>query len=76
MSGSEARSEVTIKVRANGPLKVTGPIRLVDHEGRAFELDGDDVVLCRCGRSADKPFCDGSHRHPVFDGACARRAVT
>lgn len=65
-------NEVTIKVRADGPLKVTGPVTLVDHEGRRFEVEGDDLVLCRCGRSADKPFCDGSHRRTGFDGTCAR----
>lgn len=64
--------EVTIRVRRDGPLKVTGPVRLVDHEGRVIEADADDLVLCRCGRSADKPFCDGSHRGG-FDGTCARR---
>ena len=64
--------QVTIKVRANGPLKVTGPVTLVDHEGRPFEIRGDDLVLCRCGHSADKPFCDGAHRGG-FDGTCARQ---
>ncbi len=64
--------QVTIKVRANGPLKVTGPVTLVDHEGCPFEVEGDDLVLCRCGRSAAKPFCDGSHREG-FDGTCARQ---
>ncbi len=72
MSDGEVAPEVTIQVRANGPLKVSGPVRLVDHEGRAFEIDGDDMVLCRCGRSADKPFCDGSHRGAGFDGTCGR----
>lgn len=67
-----ANEPVTIKVRANGPLKVTGPVQLVDHEGRPFEVDGDDLVLCRCGLSADKPFCDKSHR-AGFDGTCARQ---
>ena len=62
---------VTIKVRANGPLKVTGPVQLVDHQGRPFQFDGD-LVLCRCGLSADKPFCDKSHR-TGFDGTCARQ---
>jgi CDGSH-type Zn-finger protein len=66
-------SEVTIKVRADGPLKVTGPVTLIDHEGRRFEVKGDDLILCRCGRSADKPFCDGSHRRDGFDGTCARQ---
>lgn len=61
---------VTIKVRENGPLKVTGPIRLTDHNGRVIDCDGDSVALCRCGDSATKPFCDGSHRG-TFDGTIA-----
>jgi CDGSH iron-sulfur domain-containing protein 3 len=58
---------VTIKVRRNGPYKITGPVVVVDHEGRpipttdAEESDGT-IVLCRCGASSTKPFCDSSHR--------------
>ncbi len=70
MSAGDVAPAVTIKVRRDGPLKVTGPVRLVDHQGQAIETGGDDVVLCRCGRSGDKPFCDGSHRHG-FDGGSA-----
>jgi CDGSH-type Zn-finger protein len=55
-------TEVTIKVRRDGPLLVTGPFTLVDGDGTEIPVDGGDVVLCRCGRSADKPFCDRSHR--------------
>lgn len=56
-------TEVTIVVRENGPLKVTGPITLLDAEGREFQLPpGSAVALCRCGNSANKPFCDASHR--------------
>jgi CDGSH iron-sulfur domain-containing protein 3 len=59
---------VTIKVRENGPYRVTGPFRLIDADGNAYELPaGETVALCRCGRSATKPFCDKSHREPVFD---------
>jgi CDGSH-type Zn-finger protein len=59
--------EVEIKVRANGPYKVTGPVRIVDAEGREFELPpGDSIVLCRCGHSTTKPFCDKSHRRVGF----------
>ena len=55
--------EVEIKVRDNGPYKVTGPVRIVDAEGRAWEVAGDrPVALCRCGRSRTKPFCDASHK--------------
>jgi CDGSH iron-sulfur domain-containing protein 3 len=49
-----------IKVMDDGPLAVTG-ITLLDGEGRAMETK-DQVYLCRCGLSKNKPFCDGSHK--------------
>jgi CDGSH-type Zn-finger protein len=56
-------AEVTIDVRENGPLKLTGPVTILDAQGRAFELPpGNAVVLCRCGHSSNKPFCDATHR--------------
>jgi len=59
--------EVVIQVRTNGPYKITGPVQIVDHEGREFALPpGDGIVLCRCGQSANKPFCDASHRRVGF----------
>ena len=65
--------EVTIKVRANGPYRVDGPVRVIDDDGREFVIrEGEGVVLCRCGHSATKPFCDKSHRRMGFvadDGA-------
>jgi CDGSH iron-sulfur domain-containing protein 3 len=64
---------VEIKVRDNGPYKVTGPIRLIDADGNEFELpdDGKPIVLCRCGGSETKPFCDSAHKRNGFD-ACDR----
>ena len=63
---------VEIKVRDNGPYKVTGPVRLVDVEGAAWVLPaGESIVLCRCGRSESKPFCDASHKTSGFD-SCER----
>jgi CDGSH-type Zn-finger protein len=60
-------SEVTIKARANGPYKVEGPVRVIDAQGNEFVLPpGDAIVLCRCGHSATKPFCDKSHRRVGF----------
>ena len=59
--------EVTIKARANGPYRVEGPVRVVDAQGHEFVLPpGDAIVLCRCGHSATKPFCDKSHRRVGF----------
>ena len=60
-------TEVTIKVRANGPYKVEGPVRVIDAEGNEFVLpEGSAIVLCRCGHSATKPFCDASHKRVGF----------
>lgn len=60
-------SEVTIQVRANGSLKVTGPVTLLDAEGLEFELpQGSAIALCRCGHSKNKPFCDKSHADAGF----------
>ena len=61
-------SDVTIKVLRNGPFRLEGEnIQLVDPEGNAYGLGGRTVVsLCRCGMSANRPFCDGSHNHHGF----------
>jgi CDGSH-type Zn-finger protein len=61
-------TEVTIKVRHSGPYLVTGPVTLTDADGAVYELpEGENVALCRCGRSRTKPFCDKSHRAVGFD---------
>ncbi len=66
--------EVEIKVRADGPYKVTGPIRLIDADGEPFPTADGPIVLCRCGHSRTKPYCDASHKDAGF---CAReRAAT
>jgi CDGSH iron-sulfur domain-containing protein 3 len=64
---------VEIKVRDHGPYKVTGPVRIIDPDGGVFEVEpGRPVVLCRCGLSRTKPFCDASHK-TGFE-SCARAA--
>ena len=45
----------------DGPYEVTGPLELVDADGEPVQPPAEQVYLCRCGRSATKPFCDGSH---------------
>lgn len=52
-----------ITVNRNGSLKVEGDFEIVDMEGNNYGLQGRTVLsLCRCGRSGNKPFCDGSHK--------------
>jgi CDGSH iron-sulfur domain-containing protein 3 len=63
----DAVPTVEIKVRDDGPYKVTGPVRLVDADGNEFELaEGKAIALCRCGASETKPFCDRAHRECGF----------
>ncbi len=63
-------SEVIVKLRENGPIVIKGPITLIDYQGNEFDLTNDkgNVALCRCGQSANRPFCDGSHK---TNGFCA-----
>lgn len=44
----------------SGPIWVRGGIQVISAEGAAYETR-NRVTLCRCGRSSNKPFCDGSH---------------
>ena len=67
--------KVVIKVRHNGPYKVTGPVTVIDADGSEYDLGemGESIVLCRCGGSTTKPFCDGTHSKIGFQAA--ERAV-
>ncbi|MEE8441560.1 MAG: glutamate synthase-related protein, partial [Spirochaetia bacterium] len=55
---------VSVELLKNGPIEVSGPVRLVDEEGSTPQTD--HYALCRCGGSRNKPFCDGSHWHNGF----------
>jgi CDGSH-type Zn-finger protein len=67
---------VKITVRPNGSLRVEGPITLVDADGRAWDVSGKPIVsLCRCGASANRPFCDGSHKAIGFQCAATPPAT-
>ena len=58
-------SAVRINVKAAGPLAVVGPVDVVGPDGTVLE-SADRVFLCRCGGSATKPFCDGTHKRVGF----------
>ena len=56
-----------ITVSHNGPYRVEGDFEICDPEGKVFGLAGRTrVSLCRCGHSANKPFCDGTHKTVGF----------
>ena len=57
-----------LTVMNNGSLRIEGDFELVYQEGRAFGLAGRTrISLCRCGRSANKPFCDSTHKTCGFE---------
>jgi len=56
-------TKTKLTINSNGSVKVEGDFEIVDLRGNAYGLQGRTIVsLCRCGRSANKPFCDGSHK--------------
>ncbi len=62
-------ADVTITVRENGSYRIDGPVALVDADGNEFaQPEGKPLALCRCGHSANKPYCDGTHRKVGFQG--------
>ncbi len=64
-------SEVTIRLRDDGPIVVEGPVKVIDAAGNVFTSDSPKpaLALCRCGHSTKKPFCDGSHKAAGFQAA-------
>jgi len=63
--------DVTIIPSENGPYIVSGSVRLMAPDGRVIE-HGEQMALCRCGQSSNKPFCDGTHATIDFDGTLAK----
>lgn len=61
-----------ITVINNGPIRVEGDdIELLDAQGNRYGLAGRKrISLCRCGKSGNKPFCDGQHGVTGFESLC------
>jgi len=62
---SGAGGALTIKPIKDGPLMFDGNLTIRNSSGRDA-WHGDRVALCRCGESANKPFCDGAHKRAGF----------
>ncbi|WP_323768463.1 CDGSH iron-sulfur domain-containing protein [Marinovum sp.] len=62
---AEAPGPLQVTCRENGPLVLIGPAEVTTGTGRRVKQAGK-LVLCRCGQSGNKPFCDGSHKAAEF----------
>lgn len=70
--------KIKLTVAKNGPLRVQGAAAMIEN-GELQLLDSDGVPIapanpnafsiCRCGASAKKPFCDGTHSKIGFEQA-------
>lgn len=83
MSEAHKEDEIYIKIQENGPYLVYGKPVLKQEfitqneegssweykDGKTFSMEGDEpIALCRCGRSKNAPFCDGTHETCGFRG--------
>ncbi len=60
VSIKEVSTEAKVEVMPNGPLMVYGNV-IVKHTDGKDENKSKVTAFCRCGNSANKPYCDGSH---------------
>ena len=60
-------ADITVTCKPNGPYRVNGPFQILDPKGNTISIEeGRTVSLCRCGGSANKPFCDATHARIGF----------
>lgn len=64
---SGSGGKLTVSLMPDGPLILAGNLTIFAGSGRKA-WQGNNVALCRCGASANKPFCDGSHSAAGFKG--------
>src|SRR5205814_216228 len=77
----KASEQMSVAITPNGPYRVQGSIPLTrqiiepNKQGESWNWREEEhfeakevYLLCRCGGSANKPFCDGTHRKNGFDG--------
>lgn len=66
-NNNEQNQKLVIDVNANGPIMIATEC-VVKHADGQEEIRTGKTFLCRCGASAKKPYCDGSHKRIDFKG--------
>ncbi|HYK35604.1 CDGSH iron-sulfur domain-containing protein [Alloacidobacterium sp.] len=66
-NGEAANGPVTLTLAPNGPLLAKGAVIVRNGDGQTASVV-TQTAFCRCGASANKPFCDGSHKRIGFTG--------
>ncbi len=64
---SKSESMPSMQVAPNGPFLFHGDLELKNADG-SLEVKSKVTAFCRCGGSANKPYCDGSHKQNGFEG--------
>lgn len=64
---TEQGGKLKVSLIPDGPLIISGNLTIYAGSGRKA-WQGTNAALCRCGASANKPFCDGSHTAAGFKG--------
>ncbi len=59
--GDDPAAELQLISHEDGPVEARGPLEITSGTGHRLHR-GTRAFLCRCGRSGNKPFCDGSHK--------------
>ncbi len=57
----------SVNIMKNGPLIIEGQLKIVNGDESEL-LENKKTAFCRCGASANKPFCDGAHKKIGFEG--------
>ncbi len=64
-----------VTIIENGPIILDTEDQVSITAGGATEIKKGPLFLCRCGKSATKPFCDSSHRKEKFEGPSSELVI-
>ena len=65
-----------ISASQNGPYLIEVTEATVKKGEKEEKLDRKMIALCRCGHSANKPFCDGAHKNAGFEAEVVKVEVS